>query len=491
MSNSRPSTGEPVHAGSEVVGGSLAPGLFEMPFSADPPRLINPDLGLPNLVSRTSANASYVIDVTLLDTPDHRLLRTGVLLAHRVMDGRGEWYLGGPGWVPLLPAEQIEPMSQADLPPEFADRVMPFRRRATLGPVAALTCERREFSFKDAAGHVLAMLRDERVTISRGGLITARFREATLSPIAAGLNVDQLDWLEHAMASVGATRVAEFPELTSRLGAPATGRTDYPEPPLIRPDSPFAMFVSAVLTAHLRGMIQGDLAVRSGLPGGAEQVAAATRSLAAALQGLSAALDPDWLQDLDEELMWLSEQARTAIEAPRPVSTDPHRTESLMALLRRERYLNLLERLVTASRVPRLGDSSELETAEVLATLLDSALGKFWIQAERLSVTGSPEDWEAAATAAHELTTVRQAVVGVLGKPARTLGRRLAKSLVLLDLVQGHTDAAVAAQDAVDGLDPLFAFEAGRRYEIELRSARTARADFLTSWAKAVRKLST
>ncbi len=73
-----------------------------------------------------------------------------------------------------------------------------------------------------------------------------------------------------------------------------------------------------MLTAHLRGIVQGDLAVRAGLPGGAEQVAAATRSLAAALQGLSAALDPDWLEDLDEELMWLSEQAGAAIEAPRP-----------------------------------------------------------------------------------------------------------------------------------------------------------------------------
>ena len=486
----RPSSGEPVYAGPELVGGSIVPGRFEMPFSADPPRLINPDLGLPNLVSRTSANASYTIDVTLLDTPDHRLLRTGVLLAHRVLDGRGEWYLGGLGWVPLLPAEQIEPMSQADLPPDFADLVMPFRRRATLGPIAALTCERREFFFKDGTGRVLALLRDERVTISRGGLITARFREATLSPVGAGLTVDQLDWLDRAMASVGATKVAEFPELTSRLGAPATGRTDYPEPQLIRPDSPFAMFVSAVLTAHLRGIVQGDLAVRSGLPGGAEQVAAATRSLAAALQGLSAALDPDWLEDLDEELMWLSEQAGAAIEAPRPRGADPHRTESLMALLRRERYLNLLERLVTASRVPRIGDSSELETAEVLATLLDSALGRFWIQAERLSVTGSPQEWEAAATAAHELTIVRQAVVGVLGKQARTLGRRLAKSLVRLDLVQSHTAGAVVAQHDVDGLDSLSAFEAGRRYEMELSAARTARADFLTAWAKAVRKLS-
>lgn len=480
MSNSWPAADEP---------GDVGPELFEMPFSAVPPRLINPELGLPNLVSRTSANASYTIDVTLLDTPDHRLLRTGVRLAHRVLDGRGEWYLGGPGWQPLLPGEQIKPMSQADLPPDFADRVMPFRRRATLGPVAALTCDRREFFFKDADGRVLALLRDERVTISRGGLITARFREATLSAVGVGLNADQLDWIDRAMDSVGATKVVEFPDLSSRLGAPATGRSDYPEPPLIRPDSPFSMFVSAVLIAHLRALVQGDLAIRGGLPGGAEQVAAATRSLVSALQGLSAAMDPDWLEDLDAELRWLGDQADTAIRAPRTLSADPHHPDSLKALLRRERYLNLLERLVTASRVPRLGDSSELETADVLASLLDSALGGFRVRAERLSVIGIPEDWEAAALAAGELTTVRQAVVGVLGKPARSLGRRLAKPLAQLALVQAHTEAATAAQDGAEGLDPAAAFEAGRRYETEWRSARTARAEFITSWAKAARKL--
>ena len=28
-----------------------------------------------------------------------------MLLAHRVLDGRGEWYLGAPEWVPLLPED--------------------------------------------------------------------------------------------------------------------------------------------------------------------------------------------------------------------------------------------------------------------------------------------------------------------------------------------------------------------------------------------------
>ena len=91
-----------------------------MPFSSAEPRLINPDVGLHNLVARGGHNAPYTIDVTLLDAPDHRLIRSGVLLAHRVLDGRGEWFLTAPDWQPLLPKDRIELMGHADLPDDLA-----------------------------------------------------------------------------------------------------------------------------------------------------------------------------------------------------------------------------------------------------------------------------------------------------------------------------------------------------------------------------------
>src|SRR5699024_6773908 len=136
----------------------------------------NPALGLAGLAPHPDPDATYTIDVTLLDSPDHRLVRSGILLAHRVHDEVGEWYLSAEGWQPYLPAEQTEPMS-ADLPQEFADLVRPFRRIGALGPVAALTCERRGSLFRDADDRPLADVRDARVTVRRGGLTTARFRE--------------------------------------------------------------------------------------------------------------------------------------------------------------------------------------------------------------------------------------------------------------------------------------------------------------------------
>ncbi|MFP5282480.1 MAG: hypothetical protein ACLGIF_03415, partial [Actinomycetes bacterium] len=54
-----------------VVGTSTTrpPGqrLWEMPYSAQAPRMINPALGLHNLVARAGHNAGYDIDLTLLD----------------------------------------------------------------------------------------------------------------------------------------------------------------------------------------------------------------------------------------------------------------------------------------------------------------------------------------------------------------------------------------------------------------------------------------
>ena len=58
-----------------------------MPYSAPAPRMINPAIGLHNLVARAGHNAGYDIDLTLFDAPDHRMIRRGVLLAHRVLDG--------------------------------------------------------------------------------------------------------------------------------------------------------------------------------------------------------------------------------------------------------------------------------------------------------------------------------------------------------------------------------------------------------------------
>ena len=197
--------------------------LFDMPYSSQVPSPVRPDLGLASLVARAGHNAGYDIDLTLLDAADHRLIRTGLLLAHRVLDGRGEWYLGAPDWVPLLPKELIIPMGQGELPDDLAELVRPFRRGAPLSPVAALRCERREFALRNGGGQTVALLRDDKVTVRRNGLTTARYREVMLTPVGPGLDPAQAEWLGQCLGAAGGTEIERFPRLVRRLGAPATG----------------------------------------------------------------------------------------------------------------------------------------------------------------------------------------------------------------------------------------------------------------------------
>ena len=62
---------------------------FEMPWAAAPGRLVNPEIGLCSIALRAGDHAPYEIDVTVLDAPDHRLVRAGVWLSRRAHRAHG------------------------------------------------------------------------------------------------------------------------------------------------------------------------------------------------------------------------------------------------------------------------------------------------------------------------------------------------------------------------------------------------------------------
>ena len=460
--------------------------LWDMPYSASPPRLINPGLGLHNLVARAGHNAGYDIDVTLLDAPDHRLIRSGVLLAHRVFDGRGEWYLGAPDWVPLLPKERIDPMSQAELPEDLADLIRPFRRRAPLGPVAALRCERREFALRDDRGNTLALLRDDKVTVRRGGLTTARYREVMLTPVGAGLDPEQRAWLDDALDAAGATRMQRFPRLVTRLGAPSNGLTDFPVPQPFDPGAPFSSFVSSLLASRLRQLLEADLAIRTDRPGGSRALVQPAQRLCREIEALSPVLDPGWIEDLAAELEWLVAQVGAHADVPGHAETA---SAELKARLRGERYLTLLERLVTAARAPKAGDSSALPALDVVEALGETSLRRLVKRASRLTVDSTPENWTTVASTIEELVRV-QALADLLPAQDRT------GSLALVTQLATPAAEAVAVRqraaqirESVSGATPAEAFELGRRYERALREDRSARDSFLRRWNRTQKRL--
>jgi hypothetical protein len=453
---------------------------YDMPYSAVAPRMINPDLGLHHLVARVGHNAAYEISVTLLDAPDHRLIRSGVLLAHRVLDGRGEWYLTAPDWQPLLPLDRVELMGHADLPEELADMIRPLRRRATLGPVAGLTCDRREFALRDAAGITLALLRDDKVTVRRGGLTTARYREVLITPVGPGLTDEQLAWLDRALAQAGGTHVPRFPRLVSRLGAPATGPTDLPVPGPFDATAPFRKFVSQLVALRLRQIVEADLAIRGGDLGAVDRLADQAARLRLELKGLSVVLDPEWVEDLYDELGWISLEGDS-------FNGDGH--DRLTARLRSERYLTVLERLVAAIRSPKLADQRSDPAGEVLAGLVSIAVTRMNGCAEQLTVDSPDDDWEEAWQEMGHLEWVVGVAGQVLPEEAATIQHQLLKPRQLLAEIHNDHRRELVTAEQIARLLPAQAFAAGRDFEREFRRTRRARREFMEVWAKTKKRL--
>jgi hypothetical protein len=453
---------------------------YDVPYSAVAPRMINPDLGMHHLVARVGHNAAYEISVTLLDAPDHRLIRSGVLLAHRVLDGRGEWYLTAPDWQPLLPIDRIELMGHADLPEELADMIRPLRRRATLGPVAGLTCDRREFALRDAQGTTLALLRDDKVTVRRGGLTTARYREVLITPVGPGLTDEQVAWLDRALLQAGATYVARFPRLVSRLGAPATGPTDLPVPGPFDAAAPFRKFVSQLVALRLRQIVEADLAIRGGDLGAVDRLADQAARLRLELKGLSVVLDPEWVEDLYDELGWISLEGDS-------FNGDGH--DRLTARLRSERYLTVLERLVAAIRSPKLADQRSDPAGEVLAGLVSIAVTRMNGCAEQLTVDSSDEEWEEAWQEMGHLEWVVGVAGQVLPEEAAMIQHQLLKPRQLLAEIHNDHRRELVTAEQVARLLPAQAFAAGRDFERDFRRTRRARREFMEVWAKTKKKL--
>lgn len=480
-----PATVDPVVTGT-APGHPAAPGrtplpdnsgqrLYDMPFSSAPARLTRPELGLRSLVARAGENAAYAIDVTLLDAPDHRLIRAGVLFAHRVLDGRGEWYLTAPDWAPLLPQDRIEPMGHADLPEGLTSLIAPLRRRATLGPVAALHCDRREFALRGDSGDSLALLRDDKVTVRRGGLTTARYREVTLTPVGAGLDADQRAFVDRAFAATGANRVAHFPRLVTRLGAPATGPSDVPAFGRSDVSSSLRRFVSTLIGTRLWEIVHADLAVRGGDPSASVALLEQATGLRAELAGLADALDPDWAEDVADDIDWLI-----------GAGPQPGGTSTVADRLRRQRYLALLEQLVGAARAPRLRLDGSRPAAAVLAGLVSEGTARLCAVADDLTADSDGTRWERVR---EQLGSVRALLVvagPVLPEETGDAVRRLAKPVRLLEAVDRGGPPAPPDLTVMSVAE---AFEAGRALERAEAGRRAARQRFVDRWAKTAPKL--
>lgn len=431
---------------------------LDVPFSSDPPQLTSEAVGLPRIVRRVAH--SFVMDSTILDSADARLQRAGVTLAHRVSDGIGEWFLSAPAWVPHLPEELVEPVDAAgDLPGQIGRVIRPILRRGVLGTLAAVHLERTEWSLRDAEGGEAAVVRDDRVTISRSGIITARYREIEITPIT-DLTGQQRDFLLSAGLAAGATVVDRFPTLRHRIGAPASGLTGFPKPREVGRDATLEEFVTAVFARHLAAVVRADLDRRGAGGDDLGELDDRLWAFGRDLRGLASVLEPSWREQTERLLAGLPFESAADADAP---------------------VLDIIDALIGAVRAPRLGDLSQLPAARVLFDKAEQATLILADRCRHLDTTSGDDAWAAALKAAEQLEVVLAVAAPVMPKEHSKMSRRLADVIASL---RSAVRGSFVGDPELDGLSVQQAYQLGRETERKRLGVAAVRQDFVDGWPK-------
>ena len=429
---------------------------FDMDHSAPTPAMTSTAVGIDRVAYRSPAPVHRII--TVFDTVDERLLRAGVVVAHRMADGVGEWYLAAPSWEPRLPAERVEPLdAKAGLPESFVRMIRPLTRRGSLGPVATLESKKQEYLLRSEQGELLGTIVDERVSMRRGEAPIRRYREVTVTP-GTDMTTQQGEHVISSMQAVGATQVGEFPTVQQRLGPPATGLTDFPKPRTLQRDATMEELVSAVFAADLTALTELLLEAERDKRPHVASLNAQLEAVQRDLRGLAHALKPGWREQVESLLAGLPfEHLADATDVALEVS----------------------EELVHEVRAPKLGDVASVEAAPLL---LERAQQAALIMADRcgaLTTGASEQEWEAALQSA-EILAISSAVAGpVLGKSLRRIVRRLQ---TVTEHLRACTADWSATETDLEELSVEEAFELGARIERGRASSLTERARFVALW---------
>lgn len=426
---------------------------FEFPVEAPDVPLASPGAGVAAQDAMPESETR-----TILDTPDCRLLRAGVAVAHHVAGGHGWWSLRAPSWEPLLPSEHTEPVDASmDLPAAFARLTRPIARGETLRPLAELKVERLTRPLLTPDALTLGTLVDEKFVLSRDDGSRVSYRQCVVSPSPA-MTAQQREFVAASVLAAGGRPVVSFPTLQNRIGPPATGLTDFPEPRPLRKDATMEELVAAVFASDLRALVHTLLATEA-LGEGDLALDAVRRHT----HGLAHALDPAWVEDVEallEELAGLGW------------------AESLSPAVR------VVDALVGAVHAPRLGDVGSMTAAPLLHVRAGHGVAILVDRCGLLEPDSPAENWGAARSAAARLADSAQVALAMRTRTADKL-------FAALDSISRGLDACVAQTDepVLEGTTPREAYELGQwrgRADAHLTAAR---ADFVRRWPKRLARI--
>src|SRR5438270_5415569 len=360
---------------------------------------VTPGFRLPDLDDIAAAVATTPVDEQRLetvyyDTPDLRLARWGCTL--RLRQGEG-WTLKLPTTSegPTLTRRELEFPGSGGRPPEAAVAlVIAYVRRSTLVPVASLSTLRRRVQLKNREGAVLAEVVDDDVSVIQGLRVQSRFREVEVElrdPSAERL----LEPILARLRDAGAADEDQASKVVRALGARATAAPEV-DPIPVSSTSTAGELVRHILAVSVASLLRHDPGVRLGDdPEDVHRARVATRRLRSQLRTFRSLLDQEWANALREDLRWLGAglgsvrdrqvmsqrlRGRTTalIEDDGPVvaeladelQADSEEARGRLVLdMRSDRYIDLVERLVEASKTPALTADAQPRAELVLPGL--------------------------------------------------------------------------------------------------------------------------
>lgn len=402
---------------------------------------------------------------TYHDTADLRLARHGVTLRHRTGQGDGlPWTLKLP--IAGRDASEREELSfpgdPGVIPPLVGELVLALARRAPLAPAATLRTHRRRWVIVDATDSELAELSLDEVSVADGDRVITRFRELEIE--SRGPELDGFAPIVQRLRRAGATLAEPIPKAIRVLGPRATAAPDLVMPDF-GPRQPAAAAVRSAMVSGVRRLITHDPFVRLGDVEAVHQMRVASRRLRSDLRSFGSLLDRQWADALSGELRWLGDllgavrdadvqiDAVSAQAADLRPGIDPllealrERRDAgrgpLLEALRDARYLDLLDRLVTAAQSPLLSAGGDRPAREALVPLVDRAARDVLRAAEALVAPTVPDE------AYHALRIRAKRLRYAAEMAAPFLGKRMADAISLAEDAAAVQEILGRHQDAV------------------------------------------
>jgi CHAD domain-containing protein len=477
---------------------------------AAPPAFALPDLEDLAAAVETSPVDERRLETVYYDTPDLRLARWGANL--RIRQGEG-WTLKLPSTSsgPALTRRELEFPGDAGRPPDAAVAlVIAYVRRATLVPVASLSTLRRRVQLKNREGTLLAEVVDDDVSVIQGLRVQSRFREVEVE-LKDQSAERLLDPILARLRGAGAADEDQASKLVRALGARATAVPEV-DPVALTPSSTAGDLVRHAIAVSAASLMRHDPGVRLGDdPEDVHRARVATRRLRSQLRSFRTLLDTEWAEALREELRWLGaglgsvrdrqvmaqrvrsrtsalaeDDALTVADLSAELHAESEEARSRLVLdMRSDRYLDLIERLIEASRAPALTAEAQ-QRAEVV---VPGVARRDWKQL-RKGITALPDqsadpELHRIRILAKRMRYAAEAAEPIAGKVA---ARCAAAAAALQDVLGDHQDSVTVQQWLREAGRGPRAFVAGELTALERETAAQDRAAWHNVWKKLDRK---